>query len=113
MTTPELNRYISRQVLRGSGGLNYLYVEKYRRIASAFAVIILTFIGAIIASRKVRGGSGLHLALGIVISAVYILFMQFSTTFSVKGNLSPLLAVWIPNFVFAGVAIWLYKRAPK
>lgn len=113
MSTRELNRYIKRQQLRGVGGLNYLFVEKYRRLASAFAVIILTFIGAIIASRKVRGGSGLHLALGIVISATYILFMQFSTTFSVKGNLNPLIAVWIPNFVFGAVALWLYRRAPK
>lgn len=113
MPTPELKRYIRRQELRGAGGLNSLYVEKYRRVASAFAVIILTFIGAVIASRKVRGGSGLHLALGIVISAAYIVFMQFSTTFSIKGNLNPFIAVWIPNFFFTGVAIWLYRRAPK
>lgn len=113
LTTPELDHFISRQKLRGAEGLNYLYVEKYRRTASAFAVIILTFIGAVIASRKVRGGSGLHLALGIIISSLYILFMQFSTTFSIKGNLNPLLSVWIPNIVFAGVALLLYRRAPK
>lgn len=113
MSTKELNHYIARQELRGAGGLNYLYVEKYRRTSSAFAVLILTFIGAIIASRKVRGGSGLHLALGIVLSAAYILFMQFSTTFSVKGTLNPLLAVWIPNILFGGIALWLYKKAPK
>lgn len=113
MSTPDLNRYIKRQELRSAGGINALYVEKYRRVASAFAVIILTFIGAVIASRKVRGGSGLHLALGIVISAAYIVFMQFSTTFSVKGTLNPFIAVWIPNVFFAGVALWLYRRAPK
>ncbi len=113
MTTSQLNKYIQDQQLRGAEGLNYLYVEKYRRVASAFAVIILTFIGVIIASRKVRGGSGLHLALGIVISSAYIVFLQFSTTFSVKGNLNPLIAVWIPNVVFAAVAFWLYRRAPK
>lgn len=113
MTTAELNKYIAGQELRGTGGLNYLYVEKYQRVASAFAVIILTLIGAVIASRKVRGGSGLHLALGIVISVTYILFMRFSTTFSVKGTLNPLLAVWIPNFIFAGLTVWLYRRAQK
>lgn len=113
LTTPELDRYIARQEMRGTEGINYLYVEKYRRVASAFAVIILTLIGAVIASRKVRGGSGLHLALGIVISSAYIVFMQFSTTFSVKGTLNPLLSVWIPNFMFAAIAYWLYRRAPK
>ena len=113
MTTPELNDYIDHQKLRSTGGLNYLYVEKYRRTASAFSVVILTLIGVIIASRKVRGGSGLHLALGIVISAAYIVFMQFSTTFSVKGTLNPLIAVWIPNLLFGALAIFLYRRAPK
>ncbi|WP_217601818.1 LptF/LptG family permease [Chitinophaga sp. GbtcB8] len=113
MTTPELDRFIAREEIRGAEGLNIYYVEKYRRTAAAAAVVILSLIGAIIASRKVRGGSGLHLALGIVISATYIIFLQFSTVFSTKANLNPLLAVWIPNFVFGAVAIWLYMRAPK
>ncbi len=76
-------------------------------------VVILTLIGGIIASKKVRGGSGLHLALGIVISATYIIFLQFATVFSTKSNLDPLLAVWIPNVVFGGLAFYLYRTAPK
>lgn len=113
MTTPQLTTFIDREELRGVEGLNVFYVEKYRRTSAAAAVIILTLIGAVIASRKVRGGSGLHLALGIVISASYIIFMQFSTVFSTKASLNPLLAVWIPNFMFGGLAFWLYMRAPK
>ncbi len=113
MTTKELNDYIHHQKIRSTGGLNYLFVEKYRRTASAFSVIILTLIGAVIASRKVRGGSGLHLALGIVISAAYIVFMQFSTTFSIKGTLDPLIAVWIPNIAFGALAVYLYLNAQK
>ncbi|WP_109700022.1 LptF/LptG family permease [Chitinophaga deserti] len=113
MTTPELNKYLAMEELRGAEGLNVYYVEKYRRTSAAVAVIILVLIGAILSSRKVRGGSGLHLAIGIVISATYILFMQFSTVFATKADLDPLLAAWIPNFVFAGLAFYLYLRAPK
>ncbi|MGX5820434.1 LptF/LptG family permease [Chitinophaga lutea] len=113
MTTPELNAFLEREELRGAEGLSVYYVEKYRRTSAAVAVIILVLIGAIISSKKVRGGSGLHLAIGIVISATYILFMQFSTVFATKSNLDPLLAAWIPNFVFAGLAFYLYLRAPK
>src|SRR5690606_17300308 len=72
LTTPELNKYIAREKLRGRETLNFFYVEKYRRTAQPFAGLILTVIGASIASRKVRGGSGLHLAVGIIISAMYI-----------------------------------------
>ncbi|MGE7778174.1 LptF/LptG family permease [Chitinophaga sp. NPDC101104] len=113
MTTPELDRYLAMEELRGAEGLNVYYVEKYRRTSAAVAVVILVLIGAILSSRKVRGGSGLHLAIGIVISATYILFMQFSTVFATKADLDPLLAAWIPNFVFAGLAFYLYLRAPK
>lgn len=113
MTTPQLTSFIHQQELRGAEGLNTYYVEKYRRTAAAFMVVILTLIGGVIASKKVRGGSGLHLAIGIVISASYIIFLQFATVFSTKSNLNPLLAVWIPNVVFGGLAFYLYRRAPK
>ena len=113
LTTSQLTTYIDQEKLRGRENLNLYYIEKDRRSAQPFAGFVLTLMGACIASRKIRGGSGLHLALGIVISAIYIMFMQLSTTFSAKSNLSPMLAVWIPNVIFAGVAYLLYKRQAK
>jgi lipopolysaccharide export system permease protein len=110
LTTPELNRFIDRQKLHGNENLNFYYVEKYRRTAQPFAGFILSMIGVFIASRRIRGGSGFHLALGIAISAVYMLFLQFSTTFSTKAELNPLIAVWIPNMVFAIAGYILYRR---
>jgi lipopolysaccharide export system permease protein len=113
LTTPELTRYISTEALRGRENLNFYYVEEHRRTAQPFAGFILTIIGACIASRKIRGGSGLHLAIGIAISALYIMFLQLSTTFSTKASLSPLLAVWIPNVMFGVLAFVLYRRQVK
>ena len=113
LTTPELANYIHTEETRASEGLNPLKVELYRRTATPFTVLLLTLIGATIAGRKTRGGSGLHMAIGIVIAAIFIVSDRFSTTFSVKGNLPPLLAAWIPNLVFSFVAYYLYKKAPK
>jgi len=113
LTTPELSTLIQREELRGTEGLNTLKVEKYRRTATAFTVLLLTIIGAVIASRKTRGGSGLHIALGIMIAAIFILSDRFSTVFATKGNFHPLLAAWMPNMVFVFVAFWLYRRTPK
>lgn len=110
LTTPELNRFIAREKLRGRESLNVYYIEKYRRSAQPAAGLILVIIGVIIASRKVRGGSGLHLALGIAISAIYMLLLQLSQTFSIKADLNPLIAVWIPNFIFGALAFVLYRR---
>lgn len=113
LTTPELNRFIELEELRGSEGLNSLKVERYRRDATCVTVLLLTLIGAIVAGRKVRGGSGVHLAVGFVTAALFILTDRFSTIFSTKGDLPPLLAAWIPNFIFIFVVILLYRKAPK
>jgi len=113
LTTPELAAYIHTEEMRAAEGLNPMKVEIYRRTATPFTVLLLTMIGAVIAGRKSRGGSGLHLAIGIVIAAIFIVSDRFSTTFSVKGNLPPILAAWIPNIVFSFVALYLYKKAPK
>lgn len=110
LTTPQLDDYIALQESRGNSSLNFYRIEKHRRTAQPFAALILTIIGACIASRKVRGGSGLHLALGIVISALYVMAMQFSNTFSTNAGFSPFIATWIPNFIFGLVALVLYRR---
>jgi lipopolysaccharide export system permease protein len=113
LPTPELNEFIKQERIRGSEMLNTLLVERYNRDSIPVSVIILTIIGVVMASRKVRGGSGLHLAIGVVISVLYILFSRFSLVFATKGNFTPLLAAWIPNILFGLLAIYLYRRAPK
>ena len=113
LTTPELQNFIQLETLRGSEGLNALLVEKYRRFATPIAVLILSMIGAVVACRKVRGGSGSHIAIGFVLAAGFILMDRFSTIFSTKGTLPPVIAAWIPDLVFLLVAIYMYRRAPK
>lgn len=113
LITPELKQFIRMEELRGAEGLNTLKVERYRRDATPFSVIILTIIGVVVSARKTRGGSGLPLAIGIVTAAFFVVMDKFSTVFSTKGNLHPLLAAWLPNILFSIVAFWMYKRAPK
>lgn len=111
--TPDLKRYIRKEEIRGSEGLNTLKEERYHRDATPFSVIILTMMGAVIATRKVRGGSGFLLAIGLVLAAVFVIMDKFSVTFATKGNFSPMLAAWMPNIIFTFVAGWLYWKAPK
>jgi lipopolysaccharide export system permease protein len=113
LITPELKRFIHMEELRGAEGLNALKVERYRRDATPVAVIILTIIGVSVASRKTRGGSGLPLAIGIVTAALFVVMDRFSTVFSTKGNLHPLLAAWLPNMIFGLLAWFMYKKSPK
>ncbi|MFC4263597.1 LptF/LptG family permease [Ferruginibacter yonginensis] len=113
MVTSDLNEFIKREKVRGSDMLSTLLVERYNRDAIPASVIILTIIGATLASRKVRGGSGAHIAIGVVLSMTYILFSRFSVVFATKGNFTPFLAAWLPNILFGILAFVLYRRAAK
>lgn len=113
LITSELDRFIKLEELRGSEGLNALKVERYKRDATPASLLLLTFIGVVVASRKVRGGSGLHMAVGLITASIFILTDRFSTIFSTKGDLHPLLAAWLPNIIFTFVAYAFYRRTPK
>ncbi len=113
MTYRELYDYIDLLKLQGSDELKVFLIEKHRRFAHPFAVFILTLIGVSLSSKKIRGGIGMSIGIGLALSFSYILFLQFASQFSVKGNLNPMLAMWIPNLLYIVIAMVLYKLAPK
>ncbi|MBK9109409.1 MAG: LptF/LptG family permease [Saprospiraceae bacterium] len=113
LTTPELMEFIERETKKGSGITKAYEIEFYRRTADPFTTLILSFIGVCIASRKVRGGLGLHLAAGIILGVVFIFLSKMSLTFASNEVLPTGLALWIPNLIFLTVGFMLLKRAQK
>lgn len=113
MDYDELTAYIESERLKGADNIESYEIVNYRRFAFPFATFILTLIGVSIASRKIRGGIGMHIGLGIAISFTFIMLMQISTTFAAGGLVSPLIAVWIPNILFSFLAWFLLSKAQK
>ncbi len=113
MNLGELNRFIKEMKMQGAEGIDIYLIEKHRRFSFPFSTFILTLIGVSVSSKKAKGGIGMQLGIGLLISFSYIVFMQFSSQFSIKGSLSPFVAVWIPNVIFAVISVFLYKMAPK
>ena len=113
MTTPDLEEYIERQRSRGMANIKTFEVEYHRRYAMCAAAFILTVIGMSLSSRKVKGGMGINIGIGLVLSFSYILFMAITQSFAYSGLTSPLVAMWIPNVIYAVIAIILYKRAEQ
>lgn len=113
MRYDELRSFIQQLHSRGLQKAIFFELEMHKRTANAFAVIILTFIGVAFSSRKKRGGTGINIAIGLAMSAAFILFLRFSTTFSTNADLPPLVAVWIPNLVFGILSFILVRMAPK
>ncbi len=113
MTTNELNVFLEEQRMQGNSNIEPILIERYKRVSMPFSTFILTLIGVSLSSRKIRGGTGMHIGLGLLVAFSYILFMEFSAQFAIGGTISPLLAVWIPNIIYAFVGVVLYKKAAR
>ena len=113
MDKDELDQFIAEETAEGSTYVPFHQIEKHQRSSYPFSTYILVLMGVSIASRKVRGGIGLHIASGIAICAAYILCMKASSVFATNSGLDPLVAVWIPNIIFSLGALYLFNRAPK
>jgi lipopolysaccharide export system permease protein len=113
MATSDLNRNIVKEKLRGTGALKEMLYEKYRRFVYPFSSFVLMLIGVSISSRRVRGGIGLPLGIGIFLCFTYIVVDKFALVFAVKGSMAPLLAVCLPNGLFGLVGYYLLLKAPK
>jgi lipopolysaccharide export system permease protein len=113
MNHRELKEYINVLRSQGSDEINLYLNEEHRRYASPFAFFILTLIGVSLSSRKIKGGIGMQIGIGLVLTFSYILFLQFASQFSLKGDLNPALAMWIPNIIYTFIAFVVYRSAPK
>ena len=113
MTIDELNGEIDKLTLRGASNVEIYQVEKYSRFTSPFAILILTFMGVIVSSKKTRGGAGFQIALGFLLSFLFIIFFILSKSIAEAGNMHPMLGVWIPNIVFGGISLLMYKYVPR
>ncbi|MFI3263990.1 MAG: LptF/LptG family permease [Rikenellaceae bacterium] len=113
MPIDELNEFLSQQRHKGSDSIKIIEVERHARFSYPLATFILTLIGVSVSSRKVRGGTGLHIGIGIGLCFSYILITRFFEEFAKSGSLEPGLAVWIPNMIYLFIAIYFYIKAPK
>ena len=113
MSLTDLNKGIDKERTRGTGVLPDMLFEKYRRFVEPLAAYILAAIGVAISSRKVRGGVGLPLGIGIFICFTYIVVNRFAFVFAIKGGFPPLLSVFIPNVTFGLLGYFLLIKAPK
>lgn len=113
MTLHELHDYIKTLKARGSTGVESYEVELYTRYSSPFTIFILVFMGVIVSSRKSRGGTGIQIALGFLLSFAFILFFTLFRTFAEAGSSPPQISVWIPNITFALISLGMYKYVPR
>jgi lipopolysaccharide export system permease protein len=113
LTIPELDEHIAKMKFRGNTGVEAFETEKHIRFATPFTIFVLVFMGVLVSARKSRGGTGFQIALGFLLSFIFILFFMMTRTFAEAGSLSPILAAWLPNISFVIISLVMYKFVPR
>lgn len=113
MTSDELYEFIKKSKVRGVKNLNSYYVELYKRTTLPVSSYILTLIAVCLAFRKKRGGMGVNMAVGIALMFIYVFFMKVAEVLGAVAGSNTVLLVWLPNFVFGALALYLYIKAKK
>ena len=111
MNIVALNEFIETQKLQGTDNIEKLMIEKHQRWALPFSTFILTLLGVCLSNKKKRGGTVINIVIGTTLCFTYILLLQVSTTFTLNLGFSPFISVWMPNFLYAIIAFFLYKKA--
>ena len=109
----ELNKFIEDQRKKGASNINTYVMAKYKRWALPVSAFILTLIAVSVSSIKRRGGMGVNLAFGIVIAFIYIFFDRVFAILAEQAGFSPLMAIIIPNAIFAAIGLYLLKNAKR
>ena len=86
--------------------MNSYLVEYHKKFSIPFASIVFVLIGAPLALRFPRGGTGTVIAISLAIFAIYYVGLIGGETLSDKGFLSPFLAMWAANIVFLLLSIY-------
>jgi lipopolysaccharide export system permease protein len=56
---------------------------------------------------------GIALGIGLALILAYIMFQTVVSSLAVNANFPAVIAVWIPNVVYAFIAFHYYKKAPR
>ncbi|MDP1568546.1 MAG: LPS export ABC transporter permease LptG [Vicinamibacterales bacterium] len=106
MNFGQLQRYIAE--LRTSGyDVRPWEVDLQRKIAFPFVTFVMTLIAVPFAVTTGRRGALYGVGIGIVLALVYWTLISVFAAFGAGGLLSPVLAAWAPNLLFAACAVVL------
>lgn len=109
MTYAETTRMI-HLIERTGGDAKNLRVRRAQKISIPVATLVIVLFGVPLATSSKRGGAayGIGLSLGTVL--VYMMLLRVTGALGSAGALTPIVAAWLPNGVFATAALFFLAR---
>ena len=112
MNFQELKDYITR-VKRSGGEIGKDEVDLYLKIAFPCANLIILIFGAPLSISGRRNSPAISVIVSVSLAFIYWIFIQLGRALGHNGDLTPLIAAWLPNTVFFIFGLAALIRAPK
>ena len=109
MRYEELGRYI-RALERSGSNVNAIKVDRALKIAIPITCIIIALFGAPLATSTQRGGAAWGIGLSLGVTVTFLISIQLTRAIGNEGVVSPEIAAWIPNMLFAAGGVLLLAR---
>jgi lipopolysaccharide export system permease protein len=109
MRYQELTRFI-HALERSGGDANVLRVERALKIAIPITCIVIALFGAPLATSTQRGGTAYGIGVSLATTIIFLLMIQLTKAIGGKAIITPDVAAWLPNTLFAVVGLVLLVR---
>jgi LPS export ABC transporter permease LptF/LPS export ABC transporter permease LptG len=104
MTYAELKRYVTQLQASGYYVTNYI-VQLHRKTAFPFVTVVMTLLAVPFAVTTGRRGALYGIGIGIAMAISYWIMQSVFAALGAGAAMSPLLAAWAPNILFASAAV--------
>ena len=108
----DAEKSISALISEGYGELNNeaARVELHRRLALPISCLIIGLLGASLGMHHSRSGKSRGILLALAIFFIYYALSSLGTSLGKNGKIAAGVAMWMPNFIMAALAVYAFKR---
>ena len=82
--------------------------EFHFRLAEVVSMFLLPLLAVALGIPPKRSSSALGVFLSIVMVVTYHKVNQYAASVGERGAIDPLIALWVPFLIFAGLIVWMY-----
>ena len=107
MSIKELSKRIKEEKERGED-YRELQVHLYSKFALPFVCIIFGIMGIPLGLKGKKSGKYLGIIISLVVVVFYYIIFSIAEVLGSRGNISPIVASWLPNILLAAFAIYIF-----
>lgn len=112
LTIPELAR-VGKDTGKAESLRNEARANYHFRLVEVAMMLLLPLLAVSLAVPPKRSSSALGVFISIVMVVTYHKINEYAEAIGALGRIDPLIALWVPFLLFAGLILWMYRTLAR